>query len=200
MQIITRPAKLRDVDAIIPFIKMASGGLSEFLLGDIIADVSPDTFIEMALTDENTTYHYHYMMVAESDHKIIAAANYYPAELHGLPDIMRSFIAKEKLEIIQPYLDSRVDGSMYINTLAVDEAYQNTACGLILGKRIEQVAREKHHWCLSAHVWVENTVLYQNMLKSGFKEVEHVSVEHPSLQYQGGMVLLRSPSFATVMT
>lgn len=188
-----RQAKLTDIDAIVPFIKIASGGLSEFLLSDLIPGVSADLFIEMALTDENTTYHYNHILVAESNSKIIAASNYYPSKLHCLPDLMRSFIAKEKLKVIEPYLNSRVDGSMYINTMGVAEEYRNSLCGLILGKKIEAIAREQDCCCLSAHVWIENTPLYKSMLDGGFKVVEEVDISHQSLPYKGGMVLLKGP-------
>lgn len=193
MSIVVRPAILSDVSAMIPLIKMASGGLSEFLLDDIVTDVPADFFIEMALTDENTTYYYPHLMVAESAQTIIGASNYYPAELHGLPDIMRSFITKEKLDILQPYFNSRVEQSLYINTLAILPEYRHTACGLILAKKIEQVAREKNRRCLSAHVWVGHTELHSAMKMAGYEEVEHLDITHPGLFYEGGMVLLKGP-------
>ena len=118
MSIIVRPAREDDIEFIVPFIKMASGGISEFLLTDAVKGVSVDELIEMALTDENTTYYYENILVAEYHQRIIGASNYYPAEQHCLPDIMRSFLSKEKLDIIQPYMNSHVNESMYVHTLA----------------------------------------------------------------------------------
>lgn len=135
MSIIIRQALLRDISAIIPLIKMASGGISEFLLDDIVPGVPADSFIEMALTDENTTYYYPNVMVAENSQTIIGACNFYPAEEDCISDLMRSFIAKDKLDILQPYFNSCVEKSLYINTLAVLPKYRHTACGLILGKK-----------------------------------------------------------------
>lgn len=195
MSIRVRPAKVDDIEAIVPFIKMASGGISEFLLTDAVQGVSVDELIEMALTDENTTYHYQNVLVAEYQDQIIAASNYYPAEQHCLPDIMRSFLSKEKLDIIKPYTESRVNFSMYIHTLAVSHDYRHTGCGLILGKKIEQIARTQQKQCLSAHVWCDNTVIYDGLKMAGFKVVEHIPIkEHPDLLHQGGIVLLKGPN------
>lgn len=191
MSIVIRPAVLSDVAQIIPLIKMASGGLSEFLLDDILEGVPADAFIEMALTDENTTYYYTNVLVADSHGKIVGASNYYPAEEHGLFSLMRSFIDKEKLDILEPYFNSRVENSMYINTLAVIPEYRHTACGLILGKKIEKIAQEQKKRCISAHVWKGNKVLFYAMKMAGFKEVEYLDISHPSLTYEGGMVLLK---------
>lgn len=195
MSIIIRPAVLSDINEIIPLIKLASGGLTEFLLNDILVDVSEENFIEMALTDENTTFHYSNIMVAESSRMIIGASNYYPAELHGLPDVMHSFIDQDKLNILQPYFTSHIEGSIYINTLAVLPEHRNTTCGLILGKKIEQIAKTQKKRCLSAHVWKGNKALYYAMKMAGFKEIEHLDISHPSLTYDGGMALLKGPDF-----
>lgn len=195
MNIILRPAVLSDINGIIPLIKMASGGLTEFLLDDILVGVPAETFIEMALTDENTTFYYSNIIVAESSRIIIGASNYYPAELHTLPDAMRSFINQDKLNLLQPYFNSRVDDSLYINTLAVLPEYRNTTCGLILGKKIEQIAKNQKKRCLSAHVWRGNKTLYYAMKMAGYKEIEHLDISHPSLTYEGGMALLKGPDF-----
>lgn len=196
MSIIIRPARLCDIEVIAPYIQMASGGISEFLLTDLVPGMSVSDLIEMALTDENTTYYYQNFLVAECEKKIVAAGNYYPAEAHGLPDIMRSFIAREKLDVIQPYMRSSIKHSMYVNTLAVAPEYRNTFCGLLLAKGIERIAKERGMRCLSAHVWRDNTLVYNGLKMAGFEKVETIDIiEHPDLPHKGGMVLLKGPDF-----
>ena len=196
MSITIRQARLEDIEAIAPFVQIAGGGIAEYLLTDLIPGLSINETIEMALMDENTTYFYQHFLVAECKQTIIGASNYYPAEQHCLPDIMRSMISKDKLDRIEPYISSKVDHSMYIHTLAVAPAYRYTSCGLALGKKIEQIAKENHYQCLSAHDWRDNKPVYLGLKMAGFKEVQHIPIaEHPDLPYQGGMVLLKGPDF-----
>lgn len=197
MNMIVREARLDDIEAIVPFIIMASGGLSDFLLHEQVMGMSVEDLIEMALTDENTTYHFQHMLVAEHHKKIIGASNYYPAHLHGLPDIMRSHISKEKLTLIEPYFNSRVPDSLYVHTLAVAPEYRHTCCGFILGKKLERIAQQQQQKCLSAHVWKDNTLVVQGLKMAGYKRVEDLDIPfHPELQHQGGMVLLKGPDFS----
>lgn len=196
MNIVVRPANLSDVESIVPFIQTAAGGICEFLLADLVPEMSVSELIEMALMDENLTYHYQNVLVAECNKTIIAASNYYKASEHCLPDILRSLISKEKLAIIEPYINSVVKDSMYIHTLAVSEQYRHTPCGIILGKKIEQIAIEKNMRCLSAHVWRDNIPVYQGLKMAGFMEIEDLAIEpHPDLPHIGGMVLLKGSDF-----
>ena len=135
-------------------------------------------------------------MVAELNDKIIGAANYYPAELHCLPDIMRSHISKEKLDLILSYFNSKLDDSMYIHTLAVDPNYRHTSCAVILGKKIEIIAKQQKKKCLSAHVWQDNTPVLLGLKIAGFKKIQDIHIPyHAELPHKGGMALLKGPDF-----
>lgn len=197
MPMIIRPASLDDVSNIVPYVKMASGGLSDFLLANLIPNMSVDDVVEMALTDENTNYYFQNFLVAECEGQIIGATHYYPAEQHSIADLMQSFIAKEKLDIIAPYLNTAVPNSMYVNTMAVAESYRTSLCSLLMGKKVEQIARQQKRKCLSAHVWRENKLVYEGLIIAGFQEVEEFIIEpQPELIYHGPMVLLKGLDFA----
>ena len=197
MSITIRPAKLDDIEAIVPYIQMASGGITEFLLQNLVEGMSVSDLIEIALTDENTTYHYRHILLAEYEGSIIAASNFYPSEHHGVPEILRSYIPKEKLNHIAPYFTSTVDASLYIHTLAVAPEYRHTSCGVILGKAIEDIAKKQKKQCLSAHVWKDNTLVIQGLKMAGFKTAQRINIPyHPNLPHNGGMVLLKGPDFS----
>lgn len=197
MNVNIRQARLDDIQQIVPFVRMAAGGISEYLLTDLIEGMSVDDILEMALADENTPYYIENFLVAEKKQSLIAAANFYPAENHHLPDIMQSFITKDKIDVIKPYLDTRVDGSMYIHTLAVLPAYRLSAVGFKLAKNIEKTARDKGYQCLSAHVWRDDKLVFNGLKMAGFEEVERVFIpQNEHIKYKNGMVLLKGPDLS----
>ncbi len=194
MSITIRNARMDDVTAIVPFIKMASGGISELLLEDMIAGVSADELIEMALLDETAPFYYHNVIVAESDGTLIAAVNFYEAEKHCLPDIMKALISKDKLDLVKAYLQNHIENSMYIHTLAVDSAYRYSSVGLDLCKRVERHAKRKNKRCVSAHVFQANTLVFNGLMCAGFKVVERIPIpKDPKLYYQSDMLLMCGP-------
>lgn len=196
MSIIVRPASLHDVSQIVPYLKMASGGLSDYLLMDLVPNMSVDELIEMALTDENTPYYYTQFIVAQENDLVIGAAHFYPSERHLLPDLMLSMIPKDKLEAISPYYRSYIPNSMYIHAMATAESHRKSLCILLMGKKIEDIARHQNKKCLSAHVWRDNTVVYKSLTLAEFKEVESfmLPTEAPFV-YHSPMVLMKGPDF-----
>ena len=195
MVINIRCARMDDIEAIIPYIKMAAGGISEFLFKNVFEDFSDTELLEIALTDENTSLYYQNFLIVEQDHRMIGASNYYPAEQHGLPDIMKSLIPSEKLDVVKHYLESKVKGSMYIHTLGIEPGLRNRSVALLIGK-IEEIAKQQKKRCLSAHVWRGNKMIYHALKMAGAEIVQHIPIpDHPLFQYQGGMVLMKGPDF-----
>jgi hypothetical protein len=196
MSITVRPASLSDVSDIVPFLKISSGGMSDFLLMHLIPNMSVDDLIEMALTDENTTYYYPQFIVAEENNRIVGAAHFYSSDRHGLPDLMRSMIPKDKLDRLAPYFSSSVPNSMYIHAMATAESHRRSLCGLLMGKKIETIAKIENKTCLSAHVWRENKLVYTGLQIAGFRAVESFLLPtEPPFIYHSPMVLMKGPEF-----
>lgn len=192
MNSIIRFAGVDDIQHIVKFVEMASGGITEFLVEDLVGEMTSSDLIEMILNDEATPLYYENFLVAENNGKIIAAANFYSAEEHQLSEVMRTFVEEDKLKIIEPYLNSRVPNSMYIHTLSVDPSYRHIIVGFNLCGKIEKIAQEKGFKSLSAHVWRGNKLVLNALKLLGFKDVEYLSIpNHPLFEYEGGMVLLK---------
>ena len=193
MKIDYRIARAEDIDSITDYMEMASGGITEFLLKDLISNFSPKDLIKLALNDENTPYYYANVIVAEVNNKIVGATNFYPADQHGVPDIMLSFIPTDRIEILAPFLNSRVDNSLYIHTLAVHPDYRQTAIAMDLCKCCEAIALESGYEYISAHVWTDNAPVVTALKIAGFTVVEEIDIKpHPLLPHNNGMVLMKS--------
>jgi hypothetical protein len=197
MSIVIRQAHINDVQGIIPFIKQASGGITDFLLKDIIKGMSPDELIEMALLDDSTTFYIDNILVAEKEGEIIAAVNYYQSQEHGIPNVMKALIPDEKLTLITPYLETSVENSMYIHTLAVDTNHCHSALGFDLCRQVGLAAKLKGKSCLSAHVFYGNTYVYDALLTAGFKVVKEIEMPRsPLLYHQTNMALMQGPDIS----
>lgn len=187
-----RPARLDDIKNIIPLLIKASGGITEFLLEDYAENI--DDLIEIALLDENTSIFYENIIVAEIDREVKGIANYYPSEHHCVPDVMRALISKTKIDALLPYLTTHVPNSMYIHALAVSSNNDNHFIALCLTKFIEKKARTLEKKCLSAHIWQNNSSIFEALSMSGFIVVENLDIpHHNAFTFNGGMSLLKGP-------
>jgi len=189
---IIRSARIDDIQHIVKFVEMASGGITHFLVEDLVEEMTSADLIEMILNDETTPLYYENFLVAEDDGKIVAASNFYSAEEHQLSEIMATFIAEEKLKVIEPYLNSRIPNSLYIHTLSVLPSYRHITVGFNLCRKIEKIAQEKSFGSLSAHVWNGNKLVLNALKLLGFVAIQHLNIpNHPLFEYEGGMVLLK---------
>ena len=192
MTIEYREANSDDTDAIAQLMEIAAGGLSDFLLTDLILGMKPRELIAAALNDENTPFHYSNVIVAEKIQQIIGAVNFYPANDHAVPDIMRSLIPKKRLAIFEPFYASKVPDSFYIHALAVLPEYRLSSIAIDLFKFCREMAITSGHEYMSAHVWADNTSVVNILKTAGFSEVEKIHIKpHKLLPYKKGMVLLK---------
>lgn len=197
MTIEYREARADDSDAIAELMEIAAGGLSDFLLTDLILGMNPRKLIEAALSDENTPFHFSNIIVAEKAGKVIGAVNFYPANQHEIPDIMRSIIPEKRLKVFEPFYNSKVPDSFYIHALAVLPEYRQTSVAIDLFKFCKEMAIASNYEHMSAHVWVDNTSVVNILKAAGFSEVEKIHIKpHRLLPYKKGMVLLKSKKFS----
>jgi hypothetical protein len=196
MSIRIRAARIDDIAAIVPFIRQASGGISDFLLRDVVDGMSVNELIEMALTDENTVYHFSQCIVAEQANQLIGVTHFYPSAQHALSDLMLSMISQDKLDIIAPYFSSFVPDSLYVHIMAVAESHRTALGGVLMGKKIDEIARFQQAQCLSAHVWQANDSVFQGLKTLDFKPVQSFTLKpQPEFLYSGAMLLMKGPDF-----
>jgi ribosomal protein S18 acetylase RimI-like enzyme len=192
MKVQYRIARTDDLDVLADLMELSSGGIIEFLLDGLFANTPRKEVIKLALGEPESTLYYENYLVAEIDGAVIGAANFYPAHEHGVPEIMRAFIPKERIEHLSSYVNSRVENSLYIHTLSVFPSHRFSAAGLGLFKCCEKIAAEMGCHCLSAHVWKDNLPVVSALKRGGFEEVEEIDVQpHELLPHTGGMVLMR---------
>lgn len=185
------------------FMCIAGGGVYEFLFDDLIPFVTAVDLLSGGIGGEQYPISYRNCRVASLGHdgEIVAAANVFPADL--LKEDHFVLLGSERHNHIRPMLELQDWGSMFLNSLAVSDAYRGSGIGAALLGWAETRTAEAGYDRLSLHVWADNVAavnFYQarQFVRVGIAEI----AAHPRLPHNGGSILMRraigDPTTATV--
>ncbi|MEA5533928.1 GNAT family N-acetyltransferase [Crocosphaera sp. XPORK-15E] len=190
--IIFRPAMPQDASAIVPLILAAGGGIFEFLLSDLLVDITLEELLISEIIKETGNLSYSKIEVAQINHKIVGLTNIYPAKDYGITEEMRQFLAPNKLDWLTDLFTRRVEDSLLLNILAVAPQYQRQGIGTKLINRVKEKAQSEEFSCLSLTVWTDNLAALQLYQRQGFQEVKPIQVNfHPLIPHHGGLKLMQ---------
>lgn len=190
MRITYRMGAPDDAFQIAELLHLCSDGLSDFLLHDILPNCEILDLIALGVADKSATISYTNTLVAENNGNIQGILNFYPVDEHKIPDIMTSFIPKDRIEHIAALFSRLVPDSMYLHALAVKE-YASTSIGRIMILKVIDYARRLGINKLSAHVFVSNSKVLKVLLQKGFEIFDKITFsEHPLLPDRHEMYLL----------
>jgi len=68
-------------------------------------------------------------IVAESDEKIVGMALSIPSHFHEITEEMKEFFSEERPEHLKHFFSARVDNSLLLDTLCVDEKFRGKGIG-----------------------------------------------------------------------
>lgn len=170
-----------DAYQIAELLHLASGGISDFLLTDILPNCEILDLIALGVTDKSATISYAKTLVAEKNNQILGLLNFYPVSEHKIPDIMKSFIPMERIEYLSPMFSNLVPDSMYLHALAVKELKASISVATVLILNVIDRARSLGIKKLSAHVWANNDRVLNVLLRKGFEVYDRITFPHHSL-------------------
>ncbi len=193
MDIIYREGKIEDCDKIAQGIELASGGIIEFLFHGLLKDYTPDQVMSNVLHDEKGYETYKNAIVAEYENEVIGIVYSYPAKYHGISEETRKFFPKERLEFLAEFFNSRVEDSLFLDSIYVDEKFRGLGVGSKLIQLTKEKAKKQGFSQLSLMVMNSNRVARRSYERNSFSIVKHVDVkEHPLIPNKGGIYLLVS--------
>ncbi len=188
-----RLANPDDLTDLVEMVEIASGGIVDFLLDGLVCDESQIELLMSSFLDPESNMFYENFIIAEEDGKTVGSANYYPFNQHGVIEAAKAFIPEERLVHLGGYLNSVVEDSLYIHTMAVLEQERYKSAAIALYFYCQEIAKELGFNYLSAHVWKGNKKVVTTLRSLGFEIIEEVDIEdHELFQYKGGMYLFRS--------
>ncbi len=192
MEISYRNGRKEDCAVLAKFINIASQGVIEYLFHDLIPDMKPVQIVAHNLSAEDSYYSYENTIVAEYKQNLIGASLSYPSHFHRITEEMKNFLPQDRLEHFKPFYSSRVENSLLLNALCVDERFRGKRIGTQLITLTKIKAKEEGFKALSLMVLADNTDAKRLYVRCGFKTVESVELKsHELIPHEGGCLLMK---------
>lgn len=192
MEITYRNGRKEDCAVLAKFVNIASGGVIEFLFHDLVPDMEPVQMVAHNLSTEDSYYSFKNAIVAEYNQNPVAVSLSYPSSFHQITKEMRSFLPDDRLEHFQSFYASRVEDSLFLNALCVDERFRGKGIGTQLIALTKKKAKEEDFKTLSLMVLADNTDAQRLYARCGFETVDAVELKsHALIPHEGGCFLLK---------
>ncbi|BAI88892.1 GNAT family N-acetyltransferase [Arthrospira platensis] len=186
-----RAAHPRDVLEIAPLIRLAAGEMMDFLLQPLHQQLTVEQILARMIQSETSVLSSQNIEVAYSHGRIIGMANSYPANLDIITEEMQGLFQPESLAIIQAFNNAKVEGSWFLNILAVKSPYQQQGIGTSLLWRTKQKAWESGYSTLSLVTQSDNLTAIRLYQKNGFREVQNLVIPpHPQISDRLSYILM----------
>jgi len=191
MNITYRTGRKEDCPKLAELVYMASDGVVEFLFHDLFDGVGPIQMVTHNLEKATGYYTYKNTIIAEGGSAVIGASFFYPSRYHAISDEMRKFFPEDRLEHLKHILSDRVENSLYLDTLCVDEKFRGNGIGGELISLTRKKAVEEGFNALSLIALADNTDAHRLYYRCGFEVVSHVKMEsHELIPHEGGAYLM----------
>ena len=192
MEVSYRKGKKEDCTVLAGLINTASEGIIEYLFHDLVPGMTPVKIVAHNLSAEDSFYSYKNAIVAEYNQNPIGVSLSYPSSFHQITEEMKNFLPEDRLEHFQSFYASRIEDSLFLNALCVDEQFRGKGIGTRLISLTRQKARENGFNALSLMVLADNKDAQRLYARCGFKTVKAVELNpHDLIPHEGGCLLLK---------
>ena len=193
MDILYRTGKIEDSFKIAEGIDLASGGIMNFLFEGLLENYTVVEVMANSLRDETGYDSYKNAIVAEYQDEIIGIVYSYPAKFHEISEEDKNFFPSDRLELLGDFFNSRVENSLFLDSIYVDEKFRGRGIANRLIDLTKQKAQKNGHKQLSLMVMNTNFIARRAYERNSFKIVKHIDVqEHRLMANKGGIYLLVS--------
>lgn len=191
MKITYKKAQPQDCNQIAELMNIAADGLLNFFFDDLVPGADALDVVAKALLHENPTIYYPNYLLAKDGNNILGAMGSYDAKYNRITEEMRDFIPADRLEKSAPMFNSRVDDTLYIESLAVYEQYRSHGIATRFLELAEQKANDMGLKGVSLHVFDGNTKAKRLYEKFGFEEYKFIKMQIPGISVsKEGMFLM----------
>lgn len=191
MKITYREGLKEDCPKLAELVNTASDGVVEFMFHELIAGTSPVQIVAQNMARDPDHHSYRDTIVAEFEQKVIGMALFYHSRHHVISEEMKAFIPAERLEHLKHILTERVENSLYLDTLCVDEKFRGNGVGGKLLSLTKKKAAEEGFNALSLVALADNTNAHRLYYRCGFEIISHIEMEaHELIPHEGGAYLM----------
>lgn len=191
MDITYRKAQYSDCPIVAEYIYYASDGLLDYLFKDAIPDITVTQLLTYGLEDVERHNSYVGVIIAECNRQVIGMLQAYSTIHHQIDDEMRAIIPGEKLEQLNEFYSSRIDNSLLINAMYVDERFRRQGVASQLISLAREAARTLGFDKLSLFVLADNTPAQKLYKSTGFQTEKEVTFnDADKINHTGGIDLM----------
>lgn len=164
----------------------------EYLLDGVVPDVEPDQLLAVNVAEENTALSYENAVVVETAAGVQGVLVAYPFEEFNISSTMEMFVPKERLDHVRELYAHRLEHSLYIHALSVDEELGGMGMGRTFLDLSYEIAADRGFDNVSLHVWKDNQRACSLYKSNGFVGVEDIAIDrHALIPHDGGMLLMK---------
>jgi GNAT superfamily N-acetyltransferase len=193
MDVTYRTARKADCLRIAELIDIASGGVVEFLFHDLMPGLTPQQIIAHNLESDQGYYTYKNAIVAETESRVVGVALSFPARFHEITAEMRQYFPKDRLDHLTEFYAARVDDSLLLNALSVDQKRRRKGIGGKLIALTKKKARQSGFKVLSLMVFADNREALSVYYRHGFEVLAPVQLySDERIPHEGGCYLMKS--------
>ena len=174
-------------------INIASGGVVEFLFHDLMPELTPQQIVAHNLQSDQGYYTYKNAIVAETEDRAVGVALSFPALFHEITAEMRQYFPKDRLDHLAKFYAARVDDSLLLNALCVDQKLRRNGIGSELISLTKKKAKQAGFKVLSLMVFADNAEALSVYHRNGFEVFAPVELNsHEQIPHEGGCLLMKS--------
>lgn len=164
----------------------------EFLLHGVVPDVEADQLLAVNVAEEDTALSYENAVIVENEKGVQGVLLAYPFEEFNISKTMEMFVPKERLDHVHELYAHRLEKSLYIHALSVDEALNGQGVGRAFLDLSYEIAEDRGLDSVSLHVWKDNQRALSLYTANGFVGVEDISIDRTErIPHDGGMLLMK---------
>ncbi len=184
-----RPATQADSNEIAELINMASEGFMDFLLHDLIPNVTPTQMLTHQIQDESSEFYFGNAIIAAQEEKILGLMHSFHASMWHKPD--SELIPEDRIKHLEKFFDTPIPESLYLFTLATKSEARRQGIGSHFLTLVKDKARKMNLSKITLHVWKDNESAIHLYEKAGFTIINTLDIaRHELLPHDGGMLLM----------
>ena len=190
MTVKIRKARVADIPHMAYVAIQAFGGYAEVMYEGAIPGRTVQQMVEHRFSRGGTTSSISNSRIAEDDGTVLGGLHAFPMDLSE-DDPQDLLIPEDRYPVFAPFEHLHVDGSYYINAMAVYPQFRGQGIARQLMEKAEDEAVAMNFDHASLHVFAENANALQLYERIGYREfARRPVVRHPSLQYGGDLLVM----------
>ncbi len=185
-----RTAIKADSQEIANLMLIAGDGIFEFLLHDLIPNVSTIQLLQKQIEDKTTEFYYDHSMLASQDNTILGMSHScHSGLLHKpLPELLPS----DRIKHLDAFYKTKVPESLYLLALTVKSEARHHGIGSHFLEIVKEKARKMKLSKVTLHVWNDNKHAIRLYKKMGFNIISTIDIAKDELLPHDGGVLVMS--------